>query len=369
MGSLRGVLGRLWGRRIAPGPALADVGAPLTDTVAAVCRRVPEPLLDGPDGLRLEEVARTLPSVLARRPIGLELRLGQDSGADLIVAARPREPDGRALQAWARRTGITRLALALERWQSGFGWLAWNAAYMLLEFDASRDPRAVPCIHLAARGARSDEFGAIVDNAFHADPEGLVKTLAWLAGTPADPTAVEALERMLAALPPFAEMFAAGAMLSRATVPCPRVAVRRLGPDGVGTILTTLGQRWAADALVPLAAELGRLDARFMLDVDVGAPEQGHAGLEIHVGRYWTEGSAEGWAPLLEALVALGLAERERAEAAITLPGCEGPDGPVFGISHVKVGAGAAGLRPAKLYLGVDRAHAAIRTPPVETPV
>ena len=99
-----------------------------------------------------------------------------------------------------------------------------------------------------------------------------------------------------------------------------------------------------------------------MLDVDVGAPEQGHAGLEIHVGRYWTEGSAEGWAPLLEALVALGLAERERAEAAITLPGCKGPGGPVFGISHVKIGADAAGLRSAKLYLGVDRAHAAVKT-------
>jgi hypothetical protein len=68
------------------------------------------------------------------------------------------------------------------------------------------------------------------------------------------------------------------------------------------------------------------------------------------------------------ALVALGLADEERAEAAITLPGCEGPGGPVFGISHVKIGADAAGLRPAKLYLGVDRAYAAIRTPPVETP-
>ena len=299
--------------------------------------------------------------MLARRPIGLELRLAGDTGADLIVAARPREPDGRALLAWARRTGITRLALALERWQSGFGWLAWNAKYMLLEFDAARDARAVPCIHLAPLGAGDNGPTGAVDNAFHADPEGLVKTLAWLAGAPAEPTAVEALERMLAALPPFAEMFSAGAMLSRASVRRPRVAVRRLGPDGVDTVLTTLGQRWAADALVPLAAKIRRLDARFMLDVDVGAPEQGHAGLEIHVGRYWTEGSAEGWAPLLEALVALGLAERERAEAAITLPGCKGPGGPVFGISHVKIGADAAGLHSAKLYLGVDRAHAAIK--------
>ena len=73
----------------------------------------------------------------------------------------------------------------------------------------------------------------------------------------------------------------------------------------------------------PAGRQDRRLDAHFMLDVDVGAPEQGHAGLEIHVGRYWTEGSAEGWAPLLDALVALGLADRERAEAAITLPGLQ----------------------------------------------
>jgi hypothetical protein len=162
-------------------------------------------------------------------------------------------------------------------------------------------------------------------------------------------------------------MFMAGAMLSRTSVRCPRIAVRRLGPEGVGTILTALGQRWAADALVPLATEIGRLGGRFMLDVDIGATERGHAGLEIHVGRYWTEGSAEGWAALLDALVALGLAERERVDAAIMLPGCKGPGGPVFGISHVKVAAEAAGLRAAKLYLGVDRAHAAVQARLAET--
>jgi hypothetical protein len=35
----------------------------------------------------------------------------------------------------------------------------------------------------------------------------------------------------------------------------------------------------------------------------------------------------------------------------------------VFGISHVKVSADGAGLRPAKLYLGVARAHAALDPP------
>ena len=165
-------------------------------------------------------------------------------------------------------------------------------------------------------------------------------------------------------------MFSAGAMLSRASVRRPRVAVRRLGPDGVDTVLTTLGQRWAADALVPLAAKIRRLDARFMLDVDVGAPEQGHAGLEIHVGRYWTRGSSEGWAPLLEALVAADLADRDRAErAALRSAGGRGRTrrAGVSGLSHVKIRSRRKEAPPAKLYLGVDRAYMAIRTPPVET--
>ena len=98
-----------------------------------------------------------------------------------------------------------------------------------------------------------------------------------------------------------------------------------------------------------------------MLDLDVGASAPAFAGLEVHTGSYWSEGRSEGWAPVLDVLVAWGLAERDRAEAAIGLPGSRGPDGPLFGISHAKVGADAAGLRPAKLYLGIDRAHAAVR--------
>ena len=259
----------------------------------------------------------------------------RDTGADLIVAARPREPDGRALLAWARRTGITRLALALERWQSGFGWLAWNAKYMLLEFDAARDARAVPCIHLAPLGAGDNGPTGAVDNAFHADPEGLVKTLAWLAGAPAEPTAMEALERMLAALPPFAESSRRRDALARVgPPPARRSPPARTGRcrHGLDDARPTVGRGRAR----PARRQDPSSRRALMLDVDVGAPEQGHAGLEIHVGRYWTEGSAEGLAPLLDALVALGLAERERAEAAITLPGCKGPGGPVFGISHVR---------------------------------
>jgi len=333
----------------------------LAEALAAIQRAVPQPLLDGEGWLRLLEVAGTLPAVLARRPVGLELRLAGDAQADLVVSARPREPDGRALLAWARSAGMAELALALERWRSGFGWLAWNADYLLLEFDAATDVRAPPCIHLAPRGAANEGPVAVSDNAFDADPAGLVGALAALSGAPPDPTAVEGLERLLAGLPPFAEMFIAGTMISRDSVRSPRVAVRRLRPEGVATVLSVMDRSEVAEQLLPLAAELDSLGARLMLDLDVGASAPAFAGLEVHHTRsYWSEGRSDGWAPALDVLVAWGLAERDRADAAIGLPGSRGPDGPLFGISHAKVGADAAGLRPAKLYLGIDRVHAAV---------
>ena len=332
----------------------------LAEALAAIHREIPRQLLDGEGRLRLLEVARRLPAVLARRPVGLELRLAGGAQADLIVSARPRDPDGRALLAWARAAEMAELALALERWRSGFGWLAWNAEYLLLEFDAATDVHAPPCIHLAPRGAANEGPVAVSDNAFYADPAGLVGTFAALAGSPPDPTAVEGLERLLAGLPPFAEMFIAGNMLSRDSVRSPRVAVRRLRPEGIATVLSAMDRSEVAERLVPLAAELDDYGARFMLDLDVGDSAPAFAGLEIHTRSYWSEGRSEGWAPVLDVLVARGLAERDRAEAAVGLPGSRGPDGPLFGISHVKVGADAAGLRPAKLYLGIDRAHAAV---------
>src|SRR6185295_18170638 len=153
----------------------------------------------------------------------------------------------------------------------------------------------------------------------------------------------------------------AGTMLSRDSVRSPRVAVRRLRPEGVATVLSVKDRSEVAEQILPLAAELDSLGARLMLDLDVGASAPAFAGLEVHHTRsYWSEGRSDGWAPALDVLVAWGLAERDRADAAIGLPGSRGPDGPLFGISHAKVGADAAGLRPAKLYLGIDRVHAAV---------
>jgi hypothetical protein len=87
----------------------------------------------------------------------------------------------------------------------------------------------------------------------------------------------------------------------------------------------------------------------------------------VHAGRYWTEGSADGWAPVLETLVNRGLARSERAEAAASLPRPRRPGQAGLGISHIKVSAEGDGIRPAKLYLGVDGAHEAVAVS-AETP-
>jgi hypothetical protein len=331
----------------------------LAEVFAAICREIPQPLLDRVGALRVMEIAETLPPEVARGPVGLELRLAGDTHGDLYACGSPRTPAGTALLGWAERNGITRLAQALEGWRSGFGWLAWNARCMLLEFDAVTDAHALPCVYLTPAGAANDGPVEVSDNAFHIDPNGLVNALAALSGAPPDPTAASDLERLLSVLPPYAEIFAAGAMLSRGSVGSPRIVVRRLRPEGIDAILATLGRPEVAEELVPVAAELEPLDARLTLCIDLGSSAPALSGVEAH-GRSWTEGSAEGWAPVFDVLVARGVAVRARAEAAARLPGPMWPDGPVVGISHVKVSADADGLRPAKLYVGIAQAHKVI---------
>jgi hypothetical protein len=330
-------------------------GASLAAPLGRLLSDVPAALLDAEGAARLAAGAWPLPAGLAGGPVGLELRLAGPAHADLFVAAAPAAATGEALLAWAAGDGrpvLRPLAQALAEWRAGAGWLAAHATFVLLELDAATDPLAPPSVYLAPRGAADAGPVEASRNAFHADPEGLVGVLAALAGVAPDPMAGAELARLLGALPPYAEIFAAGAMLSRASAAAPRIAVRRLWPSGLERILGALDRAWAAELLAPLARQLEPLGCRFILALDLGADAADLVGLEVHAGRYWTEGRADGWAPVLEALVARGLAEPERAAAALTLPR---PGPPVLGLSHVKVLADPKGLRPAKLYLGADR--------------
>lgn len=330
-------------------------GTSLSAPLARLLPDVPAALLDPEGGARLIEGARPFPAALAGGPVGLELRLAGPAHADLFVAARPAAATGAALLAWASgdgRPALAPLARALAEWRAGVGWLATHATFLLLELDAATDPLAPPSVYLAPGGAADAGPVEAAANTFHGDPAGLVRVLAALAGVAPDPAASAELSRLLGALPPYAELFAAGAMLSRPSAAAPRIAVRRLWPSGLERVLAALDREWAAGALAPLARQLQPLGARFILALDVGADASPLVGLEVHAGRYWTEGRADGWAPVLAALVARGLAEPERASAAVALPR---PGPPALGISHVKVIADPKGLRPAKLYLGADR--------------
>ena len=333
-------------------------GGTLAETVSALRRDFPSVLLDHPGGDRLLQVAESLPVDLARRRIGFELRLAGPAGADLFAMVWPSAADSRAMLAWARRVGADQLAAAIDGWRSGFGWLAWNAEFLLLEFDAATEVRDLPCVWVLPRRASNEGRGADARaNAFHADPNGLVAVLAALAGTQADETAAADLHGLLDALPPFAEIFAAGAMLSRDSALSPRVVVRRLRPEGLAELLDALDRQAAAKALEPLVRELDGLGTHFALNLDLGGKAPRVAGLEVHTGRPWTEGSPEGWPAVLEVLVAYGRADPERAEAAAVLPRGRRPGRPALGISHVKVVADGDDLLPAKVYLGVNGTH------------
>jgi hypothetical protein len=332
-------------------------GGSLGTTLADVRRQIPLSLLDVPGQLRLLEVAQPLPLVFGRRPLGLELRLAGPAGADLVVVARPRGSEAEALLSWARGTCEPGLLGALEAWRSGFGWLAWNADYLLLEFDAAVEARAVPSVYLAPMRAANEGPVEVPANAFHLDPAGVVGALAALGGARPDPAAVTQFVHVLGSLPRYAEVFTAGAMLSRDSAPAPRIVVRRLRADGIARVLESLGRPEPASRLVPLAEELSRVGARFALLLELGGSATDVVGLEVYAGRYWRDGSADGWSPVLETLVAKHLAEMERAEAALLLPRRRRAGTAAIGISHVKVNADRLGTHMAKLYVGIERTH------------
>jgi hypothetical protein len=328
---------------------------------------LPAVLLDSAGRADLRSAAGLLPLVLSRRSVGLELRLQGPRCGDLFVAAVPTQPDGRILlealldSPLSGAPAVTRLASALSRWRQGSGWLARCCRFVLLELDASRRVGGVvppPSIYLAPRGA--DDANAGLDhsaNTFHRDPEGLIAALAELSGGKPDPAVVADVRRMLDLLPAHAEVFAAGAMLSRPTPSAPRLAVRRLRAGELVLILNGLNRRRAAAALVPVATDLRSVSTNLCLALDLGPQASDAVGVEIYTGSYWSAGNPAGWEALLGELVRLGLADEDRADAAAHLarPGTE--DSPTVGLSHVKVTAVGDDLAPTKIYLGYEGAH------------
>jgi hypothetical protein len=339
----------------------------LREVLQSLLDDLPGVLLDTSGRRDLLGAAAPLPHVLSRRSLGLELRLQGAPGGDMFAAVVPTAPDGRVLLEVLRGGGLgadpatRRLADALSQWRTGTGWLADSCAFLLLEIDATRrtgDAFPPPCVYLAPRGANDADPGADCSaNAFHRDPAGLVAALAELSACSADPAATRELARMLELLPDGAELFAAGAMLSRASSRAPRIAVRRIYPDKLEGLLAGLGRDRAARTLAPLADVLAPHLTNLCIALDLGPHSSDAVGLELYAGSYWSEGKQSGWTELLSALVDRGLADAERAAAAASLPRRGDAAHPTVGLSHVKLTAKADGLAPSKLYIGYEGAH------------
>jgi hypothetical protein len=353
-------------------PWEAQRPASLRSALDLVVRDVPDALLDSRGRADLLAAADALPQVLARRSLGLELRLQGRARGDLFVGAVPTAPDGQILQRRLLEAGfddqraLMRLVKALARWQHNEGWLARACTFVLLELDASRrdadaDADAVPplpSVYLAPRGADNDNAGSDRrNNSFHRDPTGLIAALSELTGCRPDPAATAELRRLLNVLPPHAEIFAAGAMLSRPSAAAPRIAVRRLRAQELARVLGGLGRQRAAQALVPLATRLQPHLTNMCLALDLGPHASDAVGIELYTGSYWAAGEVSGWEGLLRALVDSGLADADRATAAAALPHAATADAPSVGLSHVKLTAICDRLAPSKLYVGYEGAH------------
>ena len=338
----------------------SDLSGPVERALA----RLPVALADERARRSLQAVARALPSSLTTGPLGLEIRLAGATAVALFAAAIPGTPAFEALvralaqpaaaSTWAAPDRARDLAAVLDRWPRKEGAIHRVARYLLVEADAPEDPDdavAVPSIFLAPRAHRDYPRPGQPPNAFHRMVEATVTATAELSGAWPDPAAARALEAVVAAIPPEGDIFAVGAMVSRAAGSSIRVAVRRLGVDGIHAVLRAAGLPREADTLAECARAAPAAKQAVAFEVGPGAERR--AGLELSPPHYWEQALLSGWPELLDHLVALGVADADRAAA---VPGLVDPRGsPRWGLAHVKVSAVGSGLLPvSKLYVGLN---------------
>jgi hypothetical protein len=240
----------------------------------------------------------------------------------------------------------------LARWESGGGVLPQVARYVLLESDAPAavgDALPVPSIFLAPRGPRDVVRPGQPHNAFHRNVAAAVTASAELSGVWPDPSTAAALQDVVDSLPEDGDIFALGAMVGRGAGSSIRIAVRRLGPAEITTVLTRAGRGVQADVLADWVADAPA--DRFDIAFEVGPGAETRVGLEMSPAHDWKEAWLDGWPPLLEYLVRREVAQPDRAAVVPHLVDAQGD--PRWGLAHVKVAADVDGLLPAsKLYVG-----------------
>ncbi len=349
----------------------SQTGADLSVEIAAALARLPEGLADARARRSLETVARRLPQALATGPLGLEIRLAGPIAVDFFAAAIPGDPGFAALieslrnpdhlTCWAEPERALDLAVVLERWQRREGSLPRVARYLLVEMDAPENPEgpvAVPGIFLAPRGSRDVPRPGQLPNAFHRFVEATTMATAELSGVWPDPTTALALERVVAVIPGEGDIFAVGAMVSRAAGPAMRIAIRRIDAQGMRAVLCAAGRSRQAETLAEWAATTPA--DKQALHFEIGAGAESRVGLELSPAHDWKQASAQGWPELLDDLVSRGVAEADRAAVVTDLIDPVGD--PLWGLAHVKVAADESGMLPvAKLYVGIQYRNAVNR--------
>lgn len=337
--------------------------ADLTTVVDGVLRRLPRQLADEPARAGLRSVARMLPASLTGGPIGLEIRLRGPRIVDLFAAAHPGEPGfGALVDALRRRGSETRwadpsraadLADALDRWARRRGALPRVARYLLVEADAPEPadaPIPVPSIFLAPRGSWDIPRPGQPPNAFQRAVDVTTMAAAELSGVWPDPTTATALAAVVDSLPASADIFAVGAMISRRAGASMRVAVRRLEPTAIHTVLSAAHRPRQAALIAEWVATTAASQTVIAFDVGPGAEDR--VGLELATAHDWQLASDEGWPALLDEVVARGVADVDRVDRVLGLIDAESD--PLWGLAHVKVAADTHGILPvSKLYVGL----------------
>lgn len=330
----------------------------LLPVLDAALARLPDVLADGPARDAACAVARRLPAVLTRGPLGLELRLAGPTVVDVFAAAAPLDPSFHGLiealrvPGWADPQRAADLAEVLERWSRREGTIPLVARYLLVEADAPApgEAVAVPSIFLAPRNPRDVYRPGMPLNAFQARPDVTTMAAAELSGVWPDPSTAAALAALSEVLPDTADVFAVGSMISRTAGSSLRVAVRRLTPEQTHDVLCLVGRPCQADVLAEYAARTSAIRQAVAFEIGPGAEHR--VGLELAPDHDWKKCSLQGWPELLEEMVAAGLADPPRAAAVPALVDAESE--PSWGLAHVKIAAGDDGLLPgSKLYIGL----------------
>ena len=345
---------RAAGARTLPHHSLQPVLRHILDGVAPV-------LLDDAGRQALLDCAGTFPDVLSRHSLGLELRLQGPLTGTLVLAAVPTAPDGQRLHrtltsgALDGDPAMRALARTLSDWRAPDSWLARSCGSLRLELDASRaadgEPPPPPRIYLVPRGGNDDnDSSARAQNAFHADPFGVLGALAAISGASVDHRTCYEFKFVLEALAGSADLVAAGAMLSRESRRAPRVTFRRFTARDVKPFLKTIGRKNAAKMLSPVAKALARPSTNLCISLNL-SPESGSVGLEVYADGSLSAGDPGGWEALLTALVDRNLADADRADAVLKLLSAGREEHPRTGLSHVTITTADGALAPTKVYL------------------